>query len=98
MASAPTRTALYTQPANQPYAIANDENIWSGAQAHLNDAAGTILVHGGYMTGGRVSPDTERRAFLFDPGTSTFRPATDLHVGRFYPTTLTLAARSATPP
>ena len=88
-------TALYTQPANQPYAIANDENIWSGAQAHLNDAAGTILVHGGYMTGGGVSPDTERRAFLFDPGTSTFSPATDLHVGRFYPTTLTLADGSA---
>src|SRR5262245_66695353 len=45
-------TGLYTHPANQPIAIAADENIWSGAHAHLNDAAGTILVHGGYQTGG----------------------------------------------
>ena len=84
-------TGLYTHPANQPIAIAADENIWSGAHAHLNDAAGTILVHGGYMTGGGVSADTERRAFLFDPTTNAFAHASELHVGRFYPTTITLA-------
>jgi FtsP/CotA-like multicopper oxidase with cupredoxin domain len=84
-------TGLYTHPANQPIAIAPDENIWSGAHAHLNDVAGTILVHGGYMTGGGVSADTERRAFLFDPAANTFSHASELHVGRFYPTTITLA-------
>jgi plastocyanin len=88
-------TGLYTQPANQPYAIANDENIWSGAHAHLNDAAGTILVHSGFMTGGGVTADTERRSFLFNPTTSTFSAAGDLHTGRFYPTTLSLANGTA---
>lgn len=83
-------TGLYTQPANQPIALHADENIWSGAHAHLADAAGTILVHSGFMTGGGVSADTERRAFLFDPATSTFSPASDLHTGRFYPTTVSL--------
>jgi len=84
-------TGLYSAPANQPIAIHADENIWSGAHAHLADAAGTILVHSGFMTGGGVSADTERRAFLFDPATSVFSPASDLHTGRFYPTTITLA-------
>ena len=85
-------TGAYTQPANQPQALAADENIWSGAHAHLNDAAGTILVHGGYHFNSNppLDPDTERRAFLFDPATSTFTAAADLHTGRFYPTTLTL--------
>jgi plastocyanin len=82
-------TGLYTQPANQPIAIHADENIWSGAHAHLADATGTILLHGGFMTGGGVSADTERRAFLFNPTTNAFTIASDLHVGRFYPTTIT---------
>jgi FtsP/CotA-like multicopper oxidase with cupredoxin domain len=84
-------TGLYTQPAKQPFAIASDENIWSGAHAHLNDAAGTILVHSGFRTGTGVTADTERRAFLFDPTTDVFKPASDLHIGRFYPTSLKLA-------
>ncbi|MHB8503379.1 MAG: galactose oxidase-like domain-containing protein [Candidatus Acidiferrales bacterium] len=84
-------TGLYTQPSNQPIAIASDENIWSGAHAHLDDAVGTILVHSGYMTGGGVTSDTERRAFLFNPTTNAFNHASDLHTGRFYPTTITLA-------
>ena len=46
-------TGLYTSPANQPIAIAADENIWSGAHAHLNDAQGPSSLHGGFMTGGR---------------------------------------------
>ena len=45
-------TGLYTSPVNQPIAIAADENIWSGAHAQLNDAQGTVLLHGGFMTGG----------------------------------------------
>jgi plastocyanin len=84
-------TGMYTQPVNQPIAIAPDENIWSGSHAHLNDVNGTVLVHSGFMTGGGVSANTERRAFLFDPTINTFTAAADLHTGRFYPTTLTLA-------
>jgi plastocyanin len=88
-------TGLYTQPVNQPQSLAADENIWSGAHAHLNDAVGTILVHGGFMTGGGVDANTERRAFLFNPTTNTFAAASDFHTGRFYPTTLTLADGTA---
>jgi hypothetical protein len=83
-------TGLYTLPTNQPIAVAPDENIWSGAHAHLNDAAGTVLAHSGFMTGGGVSADTERRAFLFNPTTNAFTHASELHTGRFYPTTITL--------
>src|SRR6266487_778306 len=88
-------TGLYTQPVNQPLALAADENIWSGAHAHLNDAAGTILLHGGFMIGGGVDANTERRAFLFNPTTNTYTAASDLHTGRFYPTTVTLADGTA---
>ncbi len=84
-------TGAYTQPVNQPIALAGDENIWSGAHAHLNDAAGTVLVQCGFMTGGGVSANTERRAFLFDPTTNAFSHATELHTGRFYPTSISLA-------
>jgi FtsP/CotA-like multicopper oxidase with cupredoxin domain len=90
-------TGLYTVPANQPQAVTPDENIWSGAHAHLNDSADTILIHGGFYN----SPapprtiNTERRAFTFDPATSTWSLAADLHIGRFYPTTLTLGDGTA---
>ncbi len=86
-------TGLYTQPANQPQSLAADENIWSGAHAHLNDVAGTILVHGGYHFNSNppLTPQTERRAFLFDPVTGSFSATADLNTGRFYPTTITLA-------
>jgi plastocyanin len=85
-------TGLYTQPVSQPAAIAGDQNIWSGAHAHLPDANGTILVHGGYHNNFDPprTPMTEHRAFLFDPTTSTFSPAADMHAGRFYPTTVTM--------
>jgi FtsP/CotA-like multicopper oxidase with cupredoxin domain len=87
-------TGLYTSPANQPQAVRADENIWSGAHAHLNDAKGTVLVHGGFYNSPAPprTVDTERRAFLFDPTAANPWAATaDLHVGRFYPTTITLA-------
>src|SRR5262249_35272263 len=74
-------TGLYTQPVNQPIVLAADENIWSGAHAHLNDAVGTVLLHGGFMTGTGVDANTERRAFFFDPTTNTFTGASDLHTG-----------------
>lgn len=88
-------TGLYTSPVNQPIAIAADENIWSGAHAQLNDAQGTVLLHGGFMTGGGISADTERRAFLFNPSTNSFSAAAALTTGRFYPTTLTLGNGTA---
>ncbi len=88
-------TGLYTAPANQPIDIAADENIWSGAHAQLNDANGTVLAHGGFMTGPGVTADTERRAFLFDPTTNGFTAAAPLTTGRFYPTTVTLADGTA---
>src|SRR5690242_18268841 len=40
-------TGLYTAPANQPADVFADQNIWSGAHAHLDDAVGTVVVHGG---------------------------------------------------
>lgn len=86
-------TGAYTQPVNQPQALTPDENIWSGAHAHLGDAAGTVLLHSGYHFNSSppLTPHTERRAFLFDPGTSTFTATAELNTGRFYPTTLTMA-------
>ena len=86
-------TGLYTPPNNQPQSVTADENLWSGAHGHLDDAAGTILAHGGF----RDNPNrphtmnTERRSFLFDPPTLTWRATGDMNIGRFYPTTVTLA-------
>jgi FtsP/CotA-like multicopper oxidase with cupredoxin domain len=85
-------TGAYTQPVNQPQALAADENIWSGAHAHLADPTGTILLLGGFHFNSNppLDPDTERRAFLFDPTTSSFTAAANLNTGRFYPTTITM--------
>jgi plastocyanin len=90
-------TGLYTQPANQPQAVTPDENIWSGAHAQLNDPNGTVLAHGGFFNSPAPprTVDTERRAFTFDPVAQTWSAASNLHVGRFYPTTVTLADGTA---
>ena len=80
-------TGLYSTPANQPADVSPDENLWSGTHAFLNDAAGTILATGGL---GGPGADTERRAFFFDPPSLTFSHATELNVGRFYTTSVTL--------
>jgi len=86
-------TGAYTVPSNQPAAVRPDQNIWSGAHAHLADAAGTIAVHGGMRstTNPPITADTERRSFVFDPVGSTWTATGDMHVGRFYPTTISLA-------
>ena len=86
-------TAAYTVPVNQPATLHPDQNIWSGAHAHLADAAGKILVHGGMRTfvGPPITADTERRSFAFDPATRTWAATGDMHIGRFYPTTISLA-------
>ena len=85
--------ASYTVPANQPADVRPDQNLWSGAHAHLADAAGTIVAHGGMRS--QITPpitaDTERRSFTFDPATSTWTATGDMHIGRFYPTTISLA-------
>jgi FtsP/CotA-like multicopper oxidase with cupredoxin domain len=86
-------TGMYSQPANQPQSLAADENIWSGSHAHLSDPTGTILAFGGYHFNANppLTPQTEHRSFLFNPATSTWSATSDLHVGRFYPTTVVLA-------
>jgi plastocyanin len=86
-------TGLYTSPANQPADVHADQDLWSGAHAQLNDANGTVLAHGGFYhtPAAPMTPNTERRSFLFDPTTSAFAATGDKHVGRFYPTTLSLA-------
>jgi Galactose oxidase-like, Early set domain/Multicopper oxidase len=91
-------TGAYTLPVNQPANRHPDQNIWSGAHAHLADASGTILVHGGMRTfvGPPITADTERRSFAFDPVTSTWTATGDMHIGRFYPTTISLADGRAT--
>jgi len=85
-------TGLYTSPVNQPAALSPDQNIWSGAHARLDDAAGTILLFGGFHNSSNppLTVDTERRAFLFDPTTNSFSHASELHTGRFYPTAITV--------
>jgi hypothetical protein len=85
-------TGLYTPPANQPADVFADQNIWSGAHAHLDDAVGTVVVHGGFYfdTNPPKTPHTERRTFLFDPTTLAWSAAAEVNVGRFYPTTLSL--------
>jgi plastocyanin len=85
-------TGLYTQPNPQPQALTADENIWSGAHAHLSDTNGTIILYGGFYfdTAPPKTVDTERRAFTFDPTTLQFAQAADVHTGRFYPTTITM--------
>ena len=85
-------TSIYSVPANQPSNISPDVNLWSGAHAYLNDAAGTILALGGYFSppAAPLTADTERRAFLFDPPTLSWSHASELNVRRFYPTSLTL--------
>jgi len=87
-------TGMYTAPANQPANIHADQNIWSGAHAQLNDAQGRVLVLGGFHNSPNppLTPNTERRSFLFDPTTpQPWTGTADMHVGRFYPTTITLA-------
>jgi FtsP/CotA-like multicopper oxidase with cupredoxin domain len=86
-------TGAYTQPVNQPQSLTADENIWSGSHAYVNDVAGTILEAGGFRSDKNnpvLTTNTERRAFTFDPTTSRWAQAADMHADRFYPTSITL--------
>jgi hypothetical protein len=86
-------TGAYTVPANQPANVRPDQDLWSGAHAHLADAAGTIVAHGGFRhnTSAPMTVNTERRSFVFDPVASTWAGTGDMNIGRFYPTTISLA-------
>jgi plastocyanin len=78
----------YSIPANQPFDVTVPAanlglaNIWSAEQTHLDDADGTILVHGGF---------TDHQAYLFHPGALNWSRTNPTADARFYSTTLTLA-------
>ena len=59
-------------------------SLWSGEHTFLDDAAGTLLVHGGYR-------DDLRKSYLFDPSGEQWAWTDKTDHTRFYSTTLTLA-------
>lgn len=77
-------------PGNQPFNVtqpANSRplaNIWSAEHDFLNDAHGTVVVHGGF---------TPRQTYQFDPdaGALTWTRKQPTAHDRFYSTTITLA-------
>jgi FtsP/CotA-like multicopper oxidase with cupredoxin domain len=83
-----TTTGAYSLPGNQPFNVTSPPNnrglanIWSAEHAYLNDADGTLLVHGGF---------TPREAYLFHPPTLSWSRINPTAQDRFYSTTLTLA-------
>lgn len=83
-----TPAGSFMVPPNQPFDVTVPvhsrplANIWSAEHAFIDNAQGTLLVHGGF---------TPRESFFFDPATlqwSHVEPTTD---ERFYSSTLTLA-------
>ena len=82
-----TPAGVYSMPPNQPHDVAAVKadrytwDIWSAEHAFLNDAQGTLLVHGGF---------SYRHAFSFDPGTLSWSSRASTAQDRFYATTLTL--------
>ena len=82
-----TPAGAYSMPANHPYNAAapprprESWDVWSAEHAFLDDAAGTLLVHGGV---------TGRHAFSFDPGTLSWSPRASSAEDRYYSSTLTL--------
>lgn len=83
-----TPAGSFSTPPNQPFDVTMPvhsrplANIWSAEHAYLNDARGTLLVHGGF---------TPQQAFLFDPVTLQWTRTAATADQRFYSTTLTLA-------
>lgn len=59
-------------------------SLWSGEHTFLDDAVGTILIHGGYR-------DDVKKAYTFDPDQELWATAPASQYGRFYSTTITLA-------
>jgi hypothetical protein len=83
-----TPAGAFLMPANQPFDVTVPvhnrplANIWSAQHSYLNDAPGTLLVHGGF---------TPRESFLFHPGTLQWSRTAPTADERFYSTTLTVA-------
>ena len=89
-------TGTILQPSNQPASLpgetAASSDLWSAEHAFLDDADGTLLVHGG-LTDGPNPGAGPIRAYLFDPNPaaeSWSHTAFTAHK-RFYSTTLTLS-------
>lgn len=78
----------YHMTANQPNDITpggyTQWSLWSGEHTFLDDADGTILVHGGYR-------NDVKKAYLFNPSAETWAATDPTDFGRFYATTLTLS-------
>ena len=83
-----TPAGSFMVPPNQPFDVTVPvhsrplANIWSAEHAFVNDAAGTVLVHGGF---------TPRQSFSFDPATLAWSRVSPTADERFYSSTLTLA-------
>ncbi|MFL6602560.1 MAG: galactose oxidase-like domain-containing protein [Steroidobacteraceae bacterium] len=83
-----TPAGSFMVPPNQPFDVTLPvhsrplANIWSAEHAFINDAQGTLLVHGGF---------TPRESFLFSPATLQWSRVPPTAEERFYSSTLTLA-------
>ena len=81
---------VFSSPNNQPFDVTQPlhdrplANIWSAEHEFLDDAAGTIVVHGGF---------TPKQTFQFDPGTLIWTRKQPTAAERFYSTTLMQADR-----
>ena len=83
-----TAVGTFIVPPNQPFDVTQPPNsrplanIWSAEHDFLDNAAGTVLVHGGF---------TPRETYQFDPPTLTWSRRPPTAHDRFYSTTITLA-------
>ena len=83
-----TPAGAYSLPGNQPFNVTSPParrdlaNLWSAEHAYINDADGTLLVHGGF---------TPRESYLFHPVGLNWSRTNPTAQDRFYSTTLTLA-------
>lgn len=82
-----TPAGSFLVPPNQPFDVTVPvhsrplANIWSAEHAFIDDAPGTLLVHGGF---------TPRESFSFDPATLQWSHVAATADERFYSSTLTL--------
>jgi plastocyanin len=83
-----TPVGAYALPGNQPFDVTSPParrdlaNLWSAEHAYLDDADGTLLVHGGF---------TPREAYRFHPTGLNWSRTNPTAQDRFYSTSLTLA-------
>ena len=83
-----TPAGTFMVPPNQPFDVTVPvhnrplANIWSAEHNFINDAQGTLLVHGGF---------TPRESYLFSPASLQWSRVAPTAQDRFYSSTLTLA-------